>query len=840
MRIRRMTAIVLAVFMLMAWLPLTHAEAKEEVIAGGLWDGGPVTWEITADGTLTIDGQGNHIRGATQYIWKDYSDVVTKIVIGKGIKGIPKNAFSGMKNVTSVQLGSNVIKIEEAAFSECDGLTEISLPAKLATLGEKAFYGCESLVAVNFPADIQLTIIPEYAFYGTGLTNLMTPAGVTTIEAYAFAECKSLKSVHLHEGLQSLKAHAFKNCSQLADLYIPSTMETLNNSFSGCDALENLEIYCSGLVAGFSDKTNLKTVVVGGNVSAIHSSCFQGCTSLSEVVIADSVKKIDDHAFYGCTSLGSIQLPAAITAIGLNSFANTGLTSITIPQGVTEIEMQAFTGSPLREIVFLGDAPVFFRNCFKGLATIAYYPADNATWTADVMQSYGGDITWLPSGGSHAHELTSVVYEPNCSDKGYTLYTCTVCGGSYQDDYVDALGHDFADATCTQPMTCRRENCGIQLGYALGHTWDGSVEGIVTCSVCGHSESHTHQYNPTVTEPGCDTQGYTTYSCYACKHSYQDDYVEPAGHNLGQATCDRPATCTRLNCGYTEGEPLGHTWDENDPATIKFCIVCGMENCGYRVFLNSSHTYMWGDTVWVDGKEYPVRGLYLSEYIVVEELKFSVLTTYQYNDPDAEDIHTQYPTSMSVFFLVPDQGSCFLRPMDEYKDILKYAGSSIRITGKKGIRMITSVPKALKGKLVSGLAGAELVEYGTVLAWAEDLEGGNPLVLGQPYAKSNYAYKRGVADPVYKQTANEVQYTNVLVGFTNDQCKNDIAMRSYMILENKDGTQYTIYGGIVYRSIGYIAYQNRAAFKPGTNAYAYVWDIIHHVYGDQYDADYKG
>ena len=36
------------------------------------------------------------------------------------------------------------------------------------------------------------------------------------------------------------------------------------------------------------------------------------------------------------------------------------------------------------------------------------------------------------------------------------------------------------------------------------------------------------------------------------------------------------------------------------------------------------------------------------------------------------------------------------------------------------------------------------------------------------------------------------------------------------------------------------AYQNRGAFAPGTNAYNYIWDIIHFVYGDAYDEDYKG
>ena len=112
--------------------------------------------------------------------------------------------------------------------------------------------------------------------------------------------------------------------------------------------------------------------------------------------------------------------------------------------------------------------------------------------------------------------------------------------------------------------------------------------------------------------------------------------------------------------------------------------------------------------------------------------------------------------------------------------------------------------------------------------------------MGRDYTKSNFAYKRGVADPIFNQSANQIQYTNVLVGFNDDQCIPDIAMRSYIILEDTEGNQITLYGGEVVRNIGYIAYQNRLVFKPGNAAYDYVWNIIHHVYGDAYDKDYKG
>ena len=108
--------------------------------------------------------------------------------------------------------------------------------------------------------------------------------------------------------------------------------------------------------------------------------------------------------------------------------------------------------------------------------------------------------------------------------------------------------------------------------------------------------------------------------------------------------------------------------------------------------------------------------------------------------------------------------------------------------------------------------------------------------------KHNYAYKKGVADPVFNTTGDLTQYTNVLVwdSLTDTQLGQDIVMRPYIILKGTDGKQVTLYGGTVSRSIGYIAYQNRAVFNPGTAAYKYVWDIIHTVYGTQYDSDYKG
>ena len=79
----------------------------------------------------------------------------------------------------------------------------------------------------------------------------------------------------------------------------------------------------------------------------------------------------------------------------------------------------------------------------------------------------------------------------------------------------------------------------------------------------------------------------------------------------------------------------------------------------------------------------------------------------------------------------------------------------------------------------------------------------------------------------------------MLVGFSQEQCAQDIALRPYMILENSQGQEVTLYGGTVIRSIGYVAYQNRDSFDPATEAYGYVWSIIRSVYGTEFDEEYQ-
>ncbi|MBQ9847608.1 MAG: hypothetical protein IJO64_00920 [Clostridia bacterium] len=156
------------------------------------------------------------------------------------------------------------------------------------------------------------------------------------------------------------------------------------------------------------------------------------------------------------------------------------------------------------------------------------------------------------------HSYETVVTKPTGDDAGYTTYTCTRCKHSYKGDFVAPLGHNAgAEATCTTAQTC--VDCGKVLVDALGH-----------------------EYDAVVTEPTCETGGYTTHTCSRCGDSYTDSLTEALGHREGsEATCTTAQTC--VDCGKVLVDALGHEYDavvtsptcETGGYTTHTCSRCG-------------------------------------------------------------------------------------------------------------------------------------------------------------------------------------------------------------------------------------------------------------------------
>ena len=187
------------------------------------------------------------------------------------------------------------------------------------------------------------------------------------------------------------------------------------------------------------------------------------------------------------------------------------------------------------------------------------------------------------------HNYETVVTEPTCTAQGYTTHTCSRCRDSYKDTYTDALGHTWQDATCTTPKTCTV--CNATEGKALGHTevidagrsstciLPGITEGS-HCSVCNTVIKEQellplaeHNYVAVVTNPTCETSGYTTNTCSGCGGSYKDAIKVPLGHTKVIDAAVSP-TCTET--GLTEGS---------------HCSVCNVVLMAQELIPATGHKY---------------------------------------------------------------------------------------------------------------------------------------------------------------------------------------------------------------------------------------------------------
>ena len=233
----------------------------------------------------------------------------------------------------------------------------------------------------------------------------------------------------------------------------------------------------------------------------------------------------------------------------------------------------------------------------------------------------------------HEHSYTAVVTPPTCTEQGYTTHTC-VCGDSYVDSYVPALGHDLVTdpaipATCTESGLTAGEHCtrcdyivAQEVVAALGHNIvkDEAVAPTCTasgltagehCTRCDYKVAQQtvpalgHTWNDgEITKPATETEdGVKTYTCTRCGATKTE--VVPA---TGESACKhehthnehKDATCTEAgydktvcdNCGKTVAEEiiaaLGHNIVK-DEAVAPTCTESGLTagehctRCDYKV-----------------------------------------------------------------------------------------------------------------------------------------------------------------------------------------------------------------------------------------------------------------
>ena len=161
-----------------------------------------------------------------------------------------------------------------------------------------------------------------------------------------------------------------------------------------------------------------------------------------------------------------------------------------------------------------------------------------------------------------------VVTKPTCVAQGYTTHTCTDCGATKTDTYVNALEHNFEDAEYRSDHSgkhyreCTREGCTeVEEG---------------TCS----------DFEEKTTKATCDADGLLQQTCRQCGYVIETVKENKTGHNWGNYTQNADKTthtghCLNPDCDATDTQTCVFSVGSVTAATctkegseIEVCAVC--------------------------------------------------------------------------------------------------------------------------------------------------------------------------------------------------------------------------------------------------------------------------
>ena len=405
---------------------------------------------------------------------------------------------------------------------------------------------------------------------------------------------------------------------------------------------------------------------------------------------------------------------------------------------------------------------------------------------------------------------------------------CTVCDAelSRQKVTVPATGHtddddDFICDDCDQDL-CTEHTEAVIPGQAATCTEGGLTDGVM-CSVCGEILVQQEEI-PALghTDGEAVTENEVAATCTADGSYDNVVYCTVCDAELSRETIPVPAT--------------GHTDDDED----NICDDCGEELPGKKDGIpvifpeeDDTGTILPGAPAEIDGTPVEIDE---DGELWLPNSEGRLLVTYKYNT-ESDDPYDVYPTDLYVWELTytDEDGNgtmdvCTADRVEELDNFLVYEGTSIRVNySSDGIRFFTSVPTAARNKLMKGnlltgnLEGYTLVEMGTLYKWASSE---SELLRG---AAASYVYGGSAGEKFreYAQKGTRSWFTGMLTEIPGDAetLNSDIVSRPYMVLE-RDGEQITLYGGVVQRSIYYVAKQNADHWATGTDFDNYVENII--------------
>ena len=295
-----------------------------------------------------------------------FNDNLKSVVLPYGVDTIEDYAFSFCDNLTSIVIPESVFSIGENAFPTEGNLVATVVSGSYAhgwcTINDIPFnpvfsnpedfsfsvsYGEATVTA--YTGSNTRVMIPETlggypvrsigteAFISnTDIREIILPSTLRRVEDYAFFDCINLSRVIIPNGVETIGLGAFMYCA-FTEVNIPASVTYLDcDAFYGCNSLEQVHVspynmtYVSFDGVVFSDDyTRLHfypngkrwtSYTVYGDIETIGTWAFSN-SSIKHVTLHEGVRTLEDFAFNYCPYLTEVIVPASVTTIGQDVFA---------------------------------------------------------------------------------------------------------------------------------------------------------------------------------------------------------------------------------------------------------------------------------------------------------------------------------------------------------------------------------------------------------------------------------------------------------------------------------------------------------------------------------------
>lgn len=291
--------------------------------------------------------------------------------------------------IPSTLEGRTVTAIDEDAFKLISGVKSITIPSTVKSLGKASFESCHDLESINLPQSL------------------------TTIEPLTFTDCQKLKTFYNESPNFKVIDGVIYNADVTELVYAPAV-----DSVTIPNTVKTIGTH------SFYYNNNIKNIEIPSSVETIMDGAIADCDNLQKVVVNEGVKTIGMCAFADLENHQQIILPSSLESISPDAFLRSPTVYIYGPE--------------------TGVAADFARE--HGLNyNVAYVPpAQSVPPIQHKIDTYNYSYALnhdelAYADGPHEHDFDEETFDPTYTSNGYTLFTCDLCGFSYQDSVIPKL-----------------------------------------------------------------------------------------------------------------------------------------------------------------------------------------------------------------------------------------------------------------------------------------------------------------------------------------------------------------------------------------------------------------